>query len=177
MTKDLWDSADMAARKEPEETFADRLKTAMARAGKGAEQLERETGIARGLVSRYMRSERKTPRADTLGKLCSALGVSPEWLAYGSDMPSGAKLTIPTGIRPTLDQLPGYADVELEVGRLEPDIHVDVFKEARKVSLNKTPTLTVEFLRGLVRLLAGHAGVEDETDAIKARISKKKQRD
>ena len=56
--------------------------------------------------------------------------------------------------RRRLDEVPGYFDAEFEVGRLEPNIAREVFREARATTFASPPDIvTIDFLRDHVRFL------------------------
>ena len=63
----------------------DRIKEAMAAAGKTQADLVRETGLNRGTISRYL-SGAVEPRQDATHKIAVALDVSEMWL-WGYDVP------------------------------------------------------------------------------------------
>lgn len=64
---------------------ADRLREAMADAGKTQADLMRETGLQRSAISRYLSGEYE-PKARAIGKLAKALDVSEMWL-FGYNVP------------------------------------------------------------------------------------------
>ena len=64
---------------------ADRLREAMAEAGKNQAELMRETGLQRSAISRYLSGEYE-PKALAVGKMSKVLGVSEMWL-FGYDVP------------------------------------------------------------------------------------------
>lgn len=64
---------------------ADRLREAMAAAGKTQADLMRETELQRSAISRYLSGEYE-PKARAIGKLAQALDVSEMWL-WGYDVP------------------------------------------------------------------------------------------
>lgn len=64
---------------------ADRLREAMADAGKKQVDLVNETGIERGAISRYL-SGAYEPKQTAINKLAVALNVSEMWL-WGYDVP------------------------------------------------------------------------------------------
>lgn len=66
-------------------TTADRLREAMAAAGKKQLDLAKETGLSHSTVSRYL-SGIVEPRQGAAIKLAKALGVSEMWL-WGYDVP------------------------------------------------------------------------------------------
>lgn len=59
-----------------------RLETAIAKAGITQKELARRTGIAETNISAYKTGDRY-PKTETLVTLCSALGVSIDWLITG----------------------------------------------------------------------------------------------
>lgn len=66
--------------------FFDRLQAARLKAGMTREALSRAAGVSLSLASRF-ELRRGYPRLPTLEALAKALGVSPGWLAFGSDAP------------------------------------------------------------------------------------------
>ena len=64
---------------------ADRLREAMADAGKTQADLMRDTGLQRSAISRYL-SGQYEPKALAVGKMARVLGVSEMWL-FGYDVP------------------------------------------------------------------------------------------
>lgn len=64
---------------------AERLREAMADAGKKQADLVRETGIDKGALSSYL-SGKYEPKQKAIGALARALGVSEMWL-WGYDVP------------------------------------------------------------------------------------------
>lgn len=66
-------------------SIATRLREAMDMAKKKQVDLERETGIARSAISRYLSGEYE-PKSKPIYELAKALGVSEQWL-MGYDVP------------------------------------------------------------------------------------------
>lgn len=66
-------------------TTAERLKQAMAEAGKKQIDLVKETGLQRSAVSRYLSGEYE-PKQKAINKLAVALNVNEMWL-WGFDVP------------------------------------------------------------------------------------------
>ena len=66
-------------------TTDQRMTIAMKMAGKRQTDLSNETGLNKSTISRYVSGECE-PKADAIGKLASALGVSEMWL-WGDDVP------------------------------------------------------------------------------------------
>lgn len=64
---------------------ADRLREAMADAGKTQADLMRETGLDRGAISSYLKGKYE-PKQMAVSKMARALGVSEMWL-WGYDVP------------------------------------------------------------------------------------------
>jgi len=62
--------------------FSDRLIEAMDERGVTASDLARLSGLHKATISR-LREHSRPPRAETVAKLASALGVTTEWLTYG----------------------------------------------------------------------------------------------
>ncbi len=60
-------------------------------------------------------------------------------------------------VGPALEDLPGYANAEIQVARDDPRIPLQVFEEARKTRLaSPPPAVSFEFLQAHVRFLAEH---------------------
>lgn len=154
--------------------FAARLRPWVERAEKTQQEIEKEAKLGKGALSHMLSGRRGAPRARTLARLASVLGADYAQLAVGSELPPGALRTPVPGLAPTLDQVPGYADIELEVARLEPKIPLAVFQELRHVRFREAPVpLTADFLRGLARLLASRMRVVDETHEIRRKADAK----
>jgi ribosome-binding protein aMBF1 (putative translation factor) len=66
-----------------QETMGDRLLRARTARGLGSRQLSEEAGLSDGTVSALETGRRGTPTIDTVEVLARALGVTPEWLAWG----------------------------------------------------------------------------------------------
>ena len=64
---------------------ANRIKSAMAKAGKKQADIVRETGINRSAISRYLSGEYE-PKQDAVHKMAKCLGVSEMWL-WGYECP------------------------------------------------------------------------------------------
>lgn len=161
----------------PPSDFISRLRPLVERAGKTKREIEIEAKLGKGALSHMLSGKRGAPRPKTLARLASVLGSDYEHLAVGTEIPTGALRAPVPGLSPTLDQMPGYADVELEVARLEPKIPIAVFQEVRQVRFREPPIpLTADFLRGLAQLLATRAHVVDETNKIRARADAKAAR-
>jgi transcriptional regulator with XRE-family HTH domain len=60
--------------------LASKLRTARTNAGLSLRQLERESGVGRGLLSRYERGEVRHPRARNVKRIAEALSISADWL-------------------------------------------------------------------------------------------------
>lgn len=160
----------------------------MATKGFNQDQLEKEADLSKGYLSRILSGERRNLGPAIIDRLASALGVGAAWLASGLniDAETGPLLnavravpSLQTGAllpqflpeqvqsaRLRLDQVPGYFDAEFEVGRLEPAIPHEVFREARATTFGRPPeSVTVEFLRDHVRFLNHHLnpGVQRES--------------
>lgn len=73
--------------KTPQATIAQRLKEALAHAGKRQADLVRETGLDRGSISSYL-SGKYEPKQKAIYKMAQALNVSESWL-LGYDVPMG----------------------------------------------------------------------------------------
>ena len=70
------------------DTLANRLSYAMKMQNVGVCELERSSGVAKGLISRYVNGL-KFPKDDNINRLSKALHVNPEWLK-GYDVPIAA---------------------------------------------------------------------------------------
>lgn len=68
-------------------TISERLREAMADAGKKQVDLVRETGLDKASISSYL-SGKYEPKSKAIGLLSRALGVSEMWL-WGYDVPKG----------------------------------------------------------------------------------------
>ncbi len=150
----------------------DRIADLVRKDGRTQQQIEGAAKLSKGYLTRLLNGERLDLRGKTAQKLAGALGVSTEELQDPAE-PGSRAARIP-GVRPTLQQLPGYADLEIQVARLAPDLPVSVFAELREVSLFHPPALTVEFLMGMVSLLHKQGGAVEETEEIRQRIERKK---
>ena len=67
------------------DTVANRLSSAMKMQNIGVCELERSSGVAKGLISRYINGL-KFPKDDNINRLSKALHVNPDWLK-GYDVP------------------------------------------------------------------------------------------
>lgn len=70
------------------DTIANRLLSAMKMQNIGVCELERSSGVAKGLISRYINGL-KFPKDDNVNRLSKALHVNPDWLK-GYDVPIAA---------------------------------------------------------------------------------------
>ena len=70
------------------DTVANRLMQAMKMQNIGVCELERSSGVAKGLISRYTNGQ-KFPKDANINRLSKALHVNPEWLK-GYDVPIAA---------------------------------------------------------------------------------------
>lgn len=70
------------------DTIANRLLSAMKMQNIGVCELERSSGVAKGLISRYINGL-KFPKDDNINRLSKALHVNPDWLK-GYDVPIAA---------------------------------------------------------------------------------------
>ena len=66
-------------------TTSERLREAMAEAGKKQSDLANETGLQKSAISRYLSGEYE-PKQKAINKMAIALGVSDMWL-WGFDVP------------------------------------------------------------------------------------------
>lgn len=65
-------------------TIALRLRTKMTEKGLSENELGRRAGVPQPTIHRILHGDSKTPRKPTVEKLARALGVTPEWLLFGS---------------------------------------------------------------------------------------------
>ena len=134
--------------------IAQRIKTALARKGWTQERLEVEASFGQGYLTRLLKATQKRVHARTLQRIEEALGLSAGSLVAGIDM--SAQLPSPSS-EPSmsgLEHIPGYAEAEFQVARLEPEIPFEVFVEARKARFRSPPELiTVEYLQKTVKYL------------------------
>jgi transcriptional regulator with XRE-family HTH domain len=160
-------------------TLAERVRATMATKGFNQDQLEKEAELSKGYLSRILSGERRNLGPAIIDRLASALDVGAPWLASGLNITAemgpllDAVRAVPNlqvvaslphaqpgqaqSARLRLDQVSGYFDAEFEVGRLEPQIPHEVFREARATTFGRPPeTVTVEFLRDHVRFLNHH---------------------
>ena len=165
-------------------TLAERVRATMATKGFNQDQLEKAAELSKGYLSRILSGDRRNLGPAIIDRLATALGVSAPWLASGLNIntevgplldavravpnlqtlaslshavPTLVQLEQAQAARLRLDQVPGYFDAEFEVGRLEPEIPHEVFREARATTFGRPPeTVTVEFLRDHVRFLNHH---------------------
>lgn len=70
------------------DTLANRLMSAMKMQNIGVCELERSSGVAKGLISRYINGL-KFPKDANINRLSQALHVNPDWLK-GYDVPIAA---------------------------------------------------------------------------------------
>ncbi len=143
--------------------------------GWSKQKLERTADLSKGQVSKIESGDRgKNPAHDTVEKLADALTVSVSYLTTGIEVPDGARVVGRVPPQPPLEAIPGYADAELAVARLETDVPIEIFKQARQVRLPVPPEkITISYLRALVRFLNQGDWV-DETAEIKERIERKR---
>ena len=60
--------------------FASRLRQARSKAGLSMRALEWQSGVDRGLLSRYESGEVQSPRARNVKRIAEALGVTVDWM-------------------------------------------------------------------------------------------------
>lgn len=65
-------------------TIALRLRTKMTEKGLSENELGRRAGVPQPTIHRILHGDSKTPRKPTVEKLARSLGVTPEWLLFGS---------------------------------------------------------------------------------------------
>jgi SOS-response transcriptional repressor LexA len=65
-------------------TIAQRLRTKMTEKALSENELGRRAGVPQPTIHRILHGDSKTPRKPTVEKLARALGVTPEWLLFGS---------------------------------------------------------------------------------------------
>ena len=85
------------------DTIANRLLSAMKMQNIGVCELERSSGVAKGLISRYINGL-KFPKDDNVNRLSKALHVNPDWLK-GYDVPIAAT---PVSVTADEERLPAY---------------------------------------------------------------------
>ena len=125
--------------------LAKRIRETLKQKGWSDARFEREAGLSGGTLSRLGSGARKRISHQMLRRITDVLGDSYLSIVFGVDI----------GRR--LDEVPGYSDAELEVARLEPWIPLDVIRAARQTHLSVAPpTITTEFLRDYLRLIAEH---------------------
>jgi transcriptional regulator with XRE-family HTH domain len=169
-------------------TLAERVRATMATKGFNQDQLEKAAELSKGYLSRILSGDRRNLGPAIIDRLANALGVGAPWLASGLNITAEmgplldvvraipnlqAAASLPQGYpgqaqsaRLRLDQIPGYFDAEFEVGRLEPAIPHDVFREARATTFGRPPeAVTVEFLRDHVRFLNHHLNPGAQRDS------------
>lgn len=161
----------------PPKTLGERVKVARLAANLSAKKLEEQAGLSPGIVSRIESGERgKRLSGATIEKLAAALGVSSSYITTGTELPEGARAGIRTAASPPLESLPGYSDAEVVVARLEPDVPLEIFRQARQARFALPPErVTPAYLRALVRFLSGDEWV-DETQGISEKIAKKNRK-
>lgn len=73
--------------------IVDRIVARMKVKGLKPATLSRAANLNADLVRDWLRKETAMPRVDSLAQVAPALGVSPEWLAYGAGNPEGDGVT------------------------------------------------------------------------------------
>ena len=68
----------------PNPTMADRLRLTLAMSGKSQIELVRLSGLSRATISKIL-SDDRSPKIDTLAKICEVLDVTMDWLATGKE--------------------------------------------------------------------------------------------
>jgi len=160
----------------PARSLAERVRRERESRGLSRQQLEQLAGLSTGYISRLESGERgkKSITNRTVQRIAQALEVSPGYLTTGTDVPDPGR-HIPVLGRP-LESVPGYRDAEFAVARLEPDIPVEFFQQARQTRFPVAPErVSVPYLRALVRFLASADGFE-ESDQIRTTEDRKKSR-
>jgi transcriptional regulator with XRE-family HTH domain len=136
--------------------LASRVRAHLAKKGWTQARLEDEAGLPQGGLSRLLAAKQQKIWPRTLHKIARALGLRPEELAEGVVLADDDE-SAPQDVGPALEDLPGYANAEIQVARDDPHIPIEVFEEARKTRLaSPPPAVTVEFLQAHVRFLAEH---------------------
>lgn len=79
------DETKRSKRTELDPGVLDRLREAMSRAGVGPTQLSKAAGLAEGHIGLILSDKVASPAATTLAQAARALGVSLDWLMYGTD--------------------------------------------------------------------------------------------
>ena len=128
---------------------AQRIKTALVRKGWTQERLELEAHFGQGYLTRLLKATQKRVHSRTLQRIEEAMGLPGGSLVAGIDM--SAELPSGEPQSPCLEQIPGYAEAEFQVVRLEPSLAFEVFLEARKARFRSPPELiTVDYLQKTV---------------------------
>ena len=136
--------------------LSSRIRAHLARKGWTQSRLETEAGFPQSGLSRLLSGKQQRVWPKTLQKIARALGVRPEELGEGVLL-SDEGSVLPADIGPAFEDLPGYANAEIQVARLAPHIPIEVFEEARKTRLSTPPsTVTVELLHSHLTFLAEH---------------------
>jgi transcriptional regulator with XRE-family HTH domain len=147
---------DDAAPNDYMRALASRIRAHLAKKGWTQNRLEAEAGFPQSGLSRLLAGKQQKIWPKTLHKIARALGVRPEELAEGVLL-SDEGSVLPADVGPAFEDLPGYANAELQVARLAPHIPLEVFEEARKTRFSTPPpAVTVEILHAHVQFLADH---------------------
>ncbi len=148
--------------------FKDKLRGIVDEDGRTQEQIEEAGRLAKGYLSRLLRGQRE-PGTKVLRKLASALNVPVS--AFDDTTDQGERTVRIPGLRPTMQQLPGYADAEIMAARADPSIPIEVLRQVREVSFATPPTISPQLIIGLARLLSERTvSAVEETDEIRQRI-------
>jgi transcriptional regulator with XRE-family HTH domain len=132
--------------------IAQRIKTALARKGWTQERLELEARFGQGYLTRLLKATQKRVHTRTLQRIEEAMGLPAGSLIAGLDMSAQLPSAEPATL--SLEHIPGYAEAEFQVVRLEPEVPFEVFLEARKARFRSPPELiTVEYLQKTVKYL------------------------
>ncbi|HEX9622007.1 MAG TPA: helix-turn-helix transcriptional regulator [Polyangiaceae bacterium] len=138
-----------AAANEPMDELVARIRAALIKKGWSQGRLEDEAGFAGGSLTRILSGRQKRVWPQTLHRIARALAIPPQDLA-------GSQHVLQE-LGPQLSDLEGYANAEVQVARLEPDIPLSVFEQARKTRFEPPPEkVTPELLHAHVLFLLEH---------------------
>lgn len=142
--------------------LATRIHDVLLKKGWSDARFEREAGLSGGSLSRLRSGQRKRISQHTLRRIANVLGESYIFLVFGVEVPR------------TLQEIPGYADAELDLARSEPSIPIEAIRAARLARLPNAPeAITVHFLRDYLRVIVEHSagGIPGSTEASGVRSS------
>lgn len=170
------------SRTEKKEDIPARISEALTARGLSATSLEDGRSITRGYMSKLLKDGRKSFRIspEKLQVLATKLHVSYHWLSTGlgsmnDPAPTGGVFP---GMIPTLENTPGYHDLEIEVGRRHPEIPLEVFRQARGLMFGSggPDSLSVDDLEALILWLNRTRQKGSDEPAGKRRGSEKHSR-